>query len=192
MKVNRARNNKAPKAHKADEAQEETPPLSEIAEPTSEQAFDNLTHLAAHLCKVPLASVNLIEACRQWFTSGLGSKYIEPPLDFTFCAHALLHTDILLVRDTLLDERFATSILVTADPPIRFYAGMPLFNSKGEALGVLCVMDYRPRKLNLEQVEALRVLGHQIVIQLELLRNRSRGTYPTGKSSGISAFGLLP
>jgi PAS domain S-box-containing protein len=168
MKVNRARNNKA---HKADEAQEETPPLSEIAEPTSDQAFDDLTRLAAHLCKVPLASVNLIEACRQWFTPGIGSKCIEPPLDFTFCAHALLHTDILLVPDTLLDERFATSILVTADPPIRFYAGMPLFTSKGQALGVLCVMDYRPRELNLEQVEALRTLGHQLVTQIELMRN---------------------
>jgi PAS domain S-box-containing protein len=171
MKVYRARKNKAPKADQADEAQEETSPLSRIAEPPSEQAFDDLTRLAAHLCKVPLASVNLIEACRQWFQSGIGSKPIEPPIDFTFDAHALLRAALLLVPDTLLDERFATSALVTADPPIRFYAGMPLFTSKGEALGVLCVMDYGPRTLNLEQVEDLRTLGHQVVARLELMRN---------------------
>jgi PAS domain S-box-containing protein len=171
MKVYRAHRNKAPKANKAEEAQEETSPLSRIAEPTTDQAFDDLTRLAAHLCKVPLASVNLIEACRQWFQSGVGSTPIEPPIDFTFGAHTLLHADFLLVPDTLLDERFVTSTLVTADPPIRFYAGMPLFTSKGEALGVLCVMDYVPRTLNLEQVEALRALGHQVVTQLELMRN---------------------
>lgn len=61
---------------------------------------------------------------------------------------------------------------MTADPPIRFYAGMPLFTAKGEALGVLCVMDYVPRELNLEQVEGLRTLGHQVITQLELMRKR--------------------
>jgi PAS domain S-box-containing protein len=135
------------------------------------QAFDDLTRLAAHLCEVPLASVNLIEACRQWFQSRVDSTPIEPPIDFTFDAYALLQKEILLVSDTLLDERFATSTLITADPPIRFYAGMPLFTSKGEALGVLCVMDYVPRALNLEQVEALRALGHQVINQLELMRS---------------------
>jgi PAS domain S-box-containing protein len=135
------------------------------------QAFDDLTRLAAHLCEVPLASVNLIEACRQWFQSRVDSTPIEPPIDFTFDAYALLQADILLVSDTLLDKRFATSTLIAADPPIRFYAGMPLFTSKGEALGVLCVMDYVPRELNLEQVEALRALGHQVINQLELMRS---------------------
>jgi PAS domain S-box-containing protein len=170
MKVYRARQNKA---QKADEAQEATSDLSEseIAEPRTKQAFDDLTRLAAHLCQVPLASVHLIEACRQWFQSRISAPPIEPPIDFTLDAYALLQADILLVPDTVLDERFETSILITADPPIRFYAGMPLFTSKGEALGVLCVMDYVPRALNLEQVEALRALGHQVVTQLELMRN---------------------
>ncbi len=168
MNVYRAHKNQAPRA---DEVQEETSFLSEIAEPTFEQAFDDLTHLAAQLCEVPLAAVNLIEACHQWFQSGVDSKHLEPPIDFTFGAYALLRADILLVPDTLLDERFATSSPVTADPSIRFYAGMPLFTSKGEALGVLCVMDYVPRELNLEQVKALRTLGHQVVTQLELMRN---------------------
>jgi PAS domain S-box-containing protein len=171
MKVYRARQNKA---QKADEVQEATSDLSEIAEianPSADQAFDDLTRLAAHLCQVPLASVHLIEACRQWFQSRIVSKYIEPPIDFTFDAYALLQADILLVPDTLLDERFETSTLINADPPIRFYAGMPLFTSKGEALGVLCVMDYVPRALNLEQVESLKALGHQVVTQLELMRN---------------------
>ncbi len=163
MTVYRAHKNKAQK----DEAQEETSAQSE----TADQAFDDLTRLAAHLCEVPLASVNLIEACRQWFQFGVDSKHLEPPIDFTFGAYALLWADILLVPDTWLDERFADSPLVTADPSIRFYAGMPLFTAKGEALGVLCVMDYVPRALNLEQVEALRALGHQVTTQLELMRN---------------------
>jgi GAF domain-containing protein len=153
------------KALKPDTAQTESP-LS------GNQAFDDLTRLAAHLCEVPIASVNLIEACRQWFQSSVDSTPIEPPIDFTFDAHALLQKDILLVSDTLLDGRFASSTLITADPPIRFYAGMPLFTAKGEALGVLCVMDYVPRKLNSEQMEVLRTLGRQVITQLELMRKR--------------------
>jgi GAF domain-containing protein len=114
----------------------------------------------------------LIEACRQWFQSGGEAPPIEPPIDFTLDAYALLKSDILLVPDILRDERFETSTLITADPPIRFYAGMPLFTAKGEALGVLCVMDYVPRALDLEQVEALRALGRRVITQLELMRKR--------------------
>ncbi|WP_009630684.1 GAF domain-containing sensor histidine kinase [Synechocystis sp. PCC 7509] len=142
-----------------------------ILDTASEQAFDDITRLAAQICGTPISLVSLVEAERQWFKSKVGLEAIETSRDVSFCAHAILQPDILIVSDTLVDKRFATNPLVTSDPQIRFYAGVPLFSPQGYALGTLCVIDFVSRKLSQEQVEALRILGRQASSQIELRCN---------------------
>jgi len=141
----------------------------DVLDTAPEQAFEDLTLLAAQICEVPMAMVSLVDENRQWFKSKLGLAASETPRDIAFCAHTILQADqVLEVSDAQTDPRFAQSALVTSEPRVRFYAGAPLITPDGHALGALCVMDQRPRRLTPDQLNALKALSRRVVAQLEL------------------------
>ncbi|HTQ97547.1 MAG TPA: GAF domain-containing protein [Candidatus Acidoferrum sp.] len=142
-----------------------------ILDSEPEQSFDDLVILAAHICNTPMAMLSLVDENRQWFKSKFGVQVRETSRDTSICAHAIQQKDLFVVPDTLKDDRFRDNSLVTGEPHIRFYAGTPLVNEDGYALGTLCVVDREPRELDPAQKEAISALGRLAMRQMELRLN---------------------
>jgi len=142
-----------------------------VLDTPAEECFDDLTKLAAYICGTPIALVTLVDAERQWFKARVGVDVCETPRNISFCAHAILGREPLIVPDAQQDERFAANPMVTGPMNLRFYAGAPMVTQEGHALGTLCVADKKPRELSGDQREALQGLARQATAQLELRRS---------------------
>lgn len=124
-----------------------------------EAIFDGITLAIANICEVPIALISLVDFDRQWFKSAYGLKVRQTPRDTAFCAHAITKSsEMMVIEDASADVRFRDNPLVTGDPNIRFYAGKPLVTDDGYALGTLCVIDRKPRRLKQYQYDAISAL----------------------------------
>lgn len=140
----------------------------DILDTPREAAFDDITRIASMICGTPIAVISFVDVKRQWFKSEIGLGVSETPIGESICAHAILESDVLVVPDTTADPRFASNPAVTGDPNLRFYAGALIITPGGISLGTVCVMDIVPRTLTQPQIDALRALARQVMMQLEL------------------------
>ena len=134
----------------------------------AEARFDRITALAVRMLDVPIALVSLVGAQCQWFKSKQGLDASETPRSVSFCGHAILQEETLIVPDAALDPRFADNPLVVGDPFIRFYAGHPLKGADGSKLGTLCVIDRRPRQIAPDEIATLRDLAALVESELQV------------------------
>ena len=139
-----------------------------IIDTPAEKAYDDITQLAASICGTPIALISFVDGDRQWFKSIVGLEASETPREVSFCAYTILQAEIFVIPDTEKDPRFVHNALVTSDPYIRFYAGVPLITSQNYSLGSLAVIDHVPRELEAQQIESLKVLARQVVKLIEL------------------------
>jgi len=145
-----------------------------ILDTAPEDTFDELVLLAAQICGAPIALITLVDANRQWFKSKLGLTVDEIPRGSSFCEHTIQCPGLFAIRDALEDGRFSNNPLVSAEPKIRSYAGVPLITAEGFAVGTLCVMSPVPKLSTKDQIRALEILGRQVSRWIALRHSSSR------------------
>jgi sigma-B regulation protein RsbU (phosphoserine phosphatase) len=136
----------------------------------AEERFDRIPRLLTYIFDVPMAYISLIDADRQWFKAacGLGATK-QTARSVSFCGHAILSDEALVVPDATLDERFWNNPLVTEEPFVRFYAGQPLYGPGGQKIGTLCIADRRPRVFHEKDLKALREMAKLVERELNLM-----------------------
>jgi len=143
---------------------------TDILDTDPEERFDRLTRMAQRVFGVSIALVSLVDENRQWFKSKAGLDACETGRDISFCGHAILGNDIFIIEDALEDERFADNPLVTGEPKIRFYAGVPLRYLDGNKLGTLCIIDQKPRIMDEDDCTMLRDLAEMAEGELSAIQ----------------------
>jgi signal transduction histidine kinase len=136
-----------------------------------DEDFDAITSLAAAICQIPIALITFIDDKRQWFKSHHGTDMTENSRELSFCTHLIdSGDDVMVVPDPAVDERFMNNPVINGATKLAFYAGVPLVNEDGYALGTLCVLDHEKHTLSTQQIEALKTLAKQVVDKIELRR----------------------
>ena len=154
-----------------------------------EETFDRITRTAARLLRMPIALVSLIDRDRQWFKSRTGLDTIETPRGESFCGHAILQDEPMVVADAQADPRFADNPMVTGHPHLRFYAGVQLYSIDREKIGTLCVIDREPRTLAAGELDALCDLARTVE---QLIYHRQLAVAAQSLSEGLQAGACRP
>ena len=165
-----------------------------ILDTPPDPAFDDLARLTSYICGTPIALIGFMDADRLWLKSRIGWDVPEIPREMSFCAHTILQSDVLVVPDTLEDYGRLADCPLATHGGVRFYAGVSLMSSDGDALGTLCAMDTIPRGLTHGQTEAMRRLARQVIYLAEsrrlVVRPSLTGSSIAGNGSGQETPGV--
>lgn len=158
-----------------------------ILDTDAEAVYDQLTLLASQICGTKISLISLIDQNRVWFKSQTGLNTKEISRELAFCAHTILDNQPLIINDTRNDVRFSNNPLVTGEPHVTFYAGIPLTDNEGFSLGTLCVIDEKPKQLTEVQLQGLNIIAAQVITQFRLRRELAQKKDFEDKLSRLSA-----
>ena len=138
-----------------------------------------LVDIAAQICAVPTAAINLVTSTEQQQVATTGFEPSICAREDSMCAAVLETRDRVVVPNASLDDRFRDNPFVTGVlGHVRFYASAPLTTPEGVIIGRLCVFDSAPRDLDEAQEQALVAIAERVVDVLEL-RLRTPGAART-------------
>lgn len=141
----------------------------EILDTPSEERFDNIVRLVADLFEAPISYISLVDENRQWLKSRIGLDFCESDRSSSFCGHAILEKEALVIPDTLKDARFHDNPMVTGAPFARFYVGQPLTAPDGHTIGTLCLMDQKPREFTARDRQVMKDIAKLVEREVSLL-----------------------
>mgnify|MGYP006281633519 FL=1 len=129
---------------------------------SKQETLDRIVRLAQILCDTAVALLALIDADRQRIVAAVGTRWAKLDRNDPFCAGTIAQGDVFTVPDALADARFQGSSFVANDPPMRFYAGVPVRTRDGHPVAALCVLDPQAGNLDATREGRLRDLAAMI------------------------------
>ena len=145
----------------------------DILDTSPEKDFDDVTLMAAEICDTPIAFISLLDEDRQWFKSSHGSELKSTPRSMSICDVAIkTPNEITIIEDARNDDKFYKNPIVNPPYNFVFYASSPLLTPEGLPIGTICVLDKKPRKLSVKQKNALKALSRQVMLGLEIRKNK--------------------
>jgi diguanylate cyclase (GGDEF)-like protein len=157
----------------------------------AEERFDRITRLARQFFGVQSCLISLIDSDQQWFKSRQGLNVACTARDVSFCSHAIIAEDVMVVEDTHADDRFAGNPMVLGAPHVRFYAGCPLLAREGSAVGTLCLLDPVPRLFARHQVQALEDFASWVETELQYQPMQQRLTQLAAHATSMERAAML-
>lgn len=141
----------------------------DLLDTRDDERFERLTRISQKLFQVPIAVINLIDRERQWTLACQGLSGREMKRDISFCAHAILHEEPLIINDARQDERFHDNPLVTGSPFIRFYAGYPVRLPDGAVAGTLCLVNSEPRNFTEDDIASMKDIASIVEDEFQVI-----------------------
>ncbi|MFA9446794.1 ATP-binding protein [Egicoccus sp. AB-alg6-2] len=154
-----------------------------------EERFDRITRAAAALVGMPIVLINLVDERRQWAKSAIGMPHgatADRPV--SFCAHVVGDAAPVLVAELARDRRFHDNPMVTGDPFLRAYFGVPVRGPSGHVLGSLCVADTQPRALDETRLARLGDLAGWVEAELDRSRLAALAVQERATSQRLEAL----
>ena len=129
--------------------------------------LQRIVDLAAAHYGTAFAAVSIIHRRAQILLAEHGFNFNGTHRNTAFCAVAIQKPgEPLIVPDAHADPRFTGYATVLSEPFLRFYAGVPVLNGAGYALGALCVADNKPRTTPFDPT-LLTILAREAERQLQ-------------------------
>lgn len=161
----------------------------DVLDTAAQEPFESIVKLVRQVLDVPICAISLVDAHRQWFKAQRGLAVTETARDIAFCNHTIQSEAAFTISDATLDMRFSANPLVTGDPNIRSYLGVPLTLADGFNVGSLCAIDTEPRAFSAAEIEMLANFGGLVVGELELRQKASTDAL-TGAMSRAAWFDI--
>lgn len=157
--------------------------------------MDQIVNMAAEICGTEISFISVVDEGQQWFLAYKGLEISESPTDILFCQHTIKSSEVLVVPDTTLDDRFANNPYVRGESGVRFYAGAPLITPSGHRIGTLCVISKTKQNLLPSQISSLQFFSRHVMdlfelrkknVALEIMTEEYRSVQKMSKTGGWS------
>lgn len=139
---------------------------------SNDPVLTTLVSETSAMFQVPMALISIVTEEQQCFPACIGLDVTSTARSISFCSHAILGSETMIVPDAQLDPRFAGNPVVIGPPHVRFYAGARLLSPEGMAIGTLCAIDTVPRPVETFDLQDLAAQAQAVMYRLGKLREQ--------------------